>query len=183
MSESPTQEPGLGRITNGSFLQRGGREGDKAPVSRRTHGQGSSLREPGSPGVGVTPRERLIPGMVPSLALLEPRLGGDRTHGLTNGPRVDGCPPAPGSAGSSPALPSQTPPWPGVPLNEARRHGHLVSAATRRPRQQQRTGQWAAAARFPLCALRFPPGRGRVSGKTARACSPRRRRGLALAAA
>lgn len=30
---------------------------DKAPVSRRTHGEGSSLREPGPPGVSVTPRE------------------------------------------------------------------------------------------------------------------------------
>ena len=57
VSESPTQEPGLGRITNGSFLQRGGRGGDKAPVSRRTHGQGSSLREAGSPGFSVTPCE------------------------------------------------------------------------------------------------------------------------------
>ena len=53
----------------------------------------------------------------------------------------------------------------GLP-HEALPRRHLVSAAARRPHQQQRTRRGTAIAPFPLCAFCFPPSQGWVSGKT-----------------
>ena len=73
MSRVPDPGARAGQNHERLVLAEGQPWGDKAPESRRTHREGSSLREPGPPGVSVTPHEPEKSAQTPALSQLGSR--------------------------------------------------------------------------------------------------------------